>query len=86
MPGFFARFHRFRPSRPRNPLLRVLLAVLGVGLLMLLVVGGVLVGLGMLAFRAVQSLLRRRAAEKPAGSVLEGEYRVVEPRAVPHGR
>jgi cytochrome bd-type quinol oxidase subunit 2 len=66
--------------------LRVLLAVLGVALLMLLVVGGLLVGLGMLAFRAGQHLLRRRAAAKPAGPVLEGEYRVVEPRAVPHGR
>ncbi|MFN3964994.1 hypothetical protein [Silanimonas lenta] len=86
MHGFFARFHRFRPSRPRHPLLRLLLAVLGIALLMLLVLGGVLVGLGMLAFRAMQSLLRRRAAAKPAGSVLEGEYRVVEARSLPQAR
>ncbi|GIX37056.1 MAG: hypothetical protein KatS3mg127_0295 [Silanimonas sp.] len=86
MTGFFARFHRFRPSRPRHPLLRLLLAMLGIVLLMLLVLGGVVVGLGMLAFRALQSLLRRRAAVKPVGSVLEGEYRVVEARGLPQTR
>lgn len=85
MPGIFARLHRLRPSRPRNPLLRVGLALLGVLLLLVLLVGGVFVGLGMLAFRAAQRLMRARKAKAPS-DVLEAEYRVVTPRAMPQGR
>lgn len=85
MPGIFARLHRLRPTRPRNPLLRVGFALLGVALLLVLLVGGVFVGLGMLAFRAAQRLARARKA-KAAGEVLEAEYRVVTPRAVPQAR
>ena len=54
-------------------------------LLLVLLVGGVFVGLGMLAFRAAQRLARARKA-KAAGEVLEAEYRVVTPRAVPQAR
>jgi|JI8StandDraft_2_1071088.scaffolds.fasta_scaffold18795_4 hypothetical protein len=85
MPGIFARLHRLRPTRPRNPLLRIGFALLGVALLLFLVVGGVFVGLGMLAFRAAQRLMRARKASTP-GQVLEGEYRVVPARAVPQAR
>ncbi|GAB3729049.1 hypothetical protein GCM10028794_03130 [Silanimonas algicola] len=85
MPGLFARLHRLRPTRPRSPLLRIGFALLGVALLLVLLVGGVFIGLGMLAFRAVQRLMRARKA-KAAGDVLEAEYRVVAPRAVPHAR
>ena len=42
-------------------------------------------GLGMLAFRAAQRLMRARKAKAP-GDVLEAEYRVVAPRAVPQAR
>ena len=87
MPGLFARLHRLRPSRPRHPLLRVAFALLGVVLLLVLLAGGVFIGLGMLAFRAVQRLRGGRGAPKAAaGNVLDGEYRVVQPRAVTQGR
>jgi hypothetical protein len=82
MPGIFARLHRLRPTRPRNPLLRIGFALLGVAFLL---VGGVFVGLGMLAFRGAQRLMRARKAKVP-GDVLEAEYRVVAPRAVPQAR
>lgn len=85
MPGIFARLHRLRPTRPRNPLLRIGFALLGVALLLVLLVGGVFVGLGMLAFRAAQRLARTRKAKGP-GDALEAEYRVVAPRAVPQAR
>ena len=85
MPGIFARLHRRRPTRPRNPLLRIGFALLGVAFLLVLLVGGVFVGLGMLAFRAAQRLARARKA-KGQGEVLEAEYRVVTPRAVPQAR
>lgn len=85
MPGIFARLHRLRPTRPRSPLLRIGFALLGVALLLFLVVGGIFVGLAMLAFRAVQRLMRSRKAPV-AGQVLEAEYRVVNPRAVPQAR
>ena len=85
MPGFFARLHRLRPTRPRNPLLRIGFALLGVLLLLVLLVFGVVIGLGMLAFRVGQRLLAARRASA-AKTVLDGEYRVVNPRAVPQSR
>jgi hypothetical protein len=86
MPGIFARLHRLRPTRPRNPLLRVGLALLGVAMLVFLLAGGVIVGLGMLAFRGTQRLMRARKAKASRADVLEAEYRVVTPRAVPQAR
>lgn len=86
MPGIFARLHRLRPNRPRNPLLRVGFALLGVALLMVLLVGGVFVGLGMLAFRGAQRLMRARKAKGAADGVLSAEYRVVTPRTVTQAR
>jgi hypothetical protein len=85
MPGLFARLHRIRPCRPRHPLLRAVFAVVGVGLLALLLVGGVFVGLGMLAFRAAQRLMGPRRSHGDT-KVLEAEYRVVRPNALPNGR
>jgi len=85
MPGFFARLHRLRPSRPRHPLLRVGFALVGVAVLLVLLVGGIFVGVGMLAFSAVRRMRRvRRAGASPR--VLQAEYRVVTPRAVSHSR
>ncbi|MGL6289539.1 MAG: hypothetical protein ACRC2H_02505 [Silanimonas sp.] len=86
MPGIFARLHRLRPNRPRNPLLRAGFALLGVALLLFLLVGGVFIGLGMLAFRGAQRLMRARKAKRPADDVLAAEYRVVTPRAVTQAR
>ncbi len=85
MPDFFARLYRLRPSRPRNALLRVGFALAGIVLLALLLVGGVVVGLGMLAFGAIRRLRRRKLAAA-ANAVLEAEYRVVTPRALSQTR
>lgn len=85
MIGFFSRIYRLRPTRPRHPLLRIGFALLGVALLLVLVAGGIVVGLGMLAFRASQRLLRARHAA-PATAVLDAEYRVISPRAVSQNR
>jgi hypothetical protein len=86
MISFFTRLHRLRPSRPRHPLLRVGFALLGLGLVVVLVVGGVFVGLGMLAFRGLQRLMGTRKAAATQGQVLEAEYRVVAPRVLPQSR
>ena len=86
MPGFFARLHRLRPTRPRHPLLRVGFALAGLVVLLVLLAGGVLIGLGMLAFSAVRRLRRGRRAVATSGRVLEAEYRVVAPRAITQAR
>ena len=85
MPFFIHRVFSYRPGKPRNPLLKVLLGVLGVALLALLVVFGLVVGLGMLLFAAVRRLLRDRTAPAPvaAPDVIEGEYTLVRK---PHDR
>jgi hypothetical protein len=77
----FHRLFAYRPCKPRNPLLRVLLGLLGVLLLAVLVVFGVVIGLGMLLLTAVRRLWRHRredaARPAPAGDVIEGEYTLV---------
>ncbi|MGY6519877.1 MAG: hypothetical protein ACXIUZ_14330 [Lysobacteraceae bacterium] len=81
---FRHRWSRFELRRPRNPLLRVGVALLGVALLALLLVFGLVIGLGMLAFAGIRHLLglgagaRRRPGRQDADAdVLEGEYNVV---------
>jgi hypothetical protein len=79
MPFFLHRVFSYRPHKPRNPWLKVLLGVVGVVLLALLVVFGLVVGLGMLLFAATRRLLRPQAAatRAPSADVIEGEYAVV---------
>lgn len=88
--SFQNRFRTFRldalltPRKPRNPLLRVALGLLGVALLAVLLVVGLFVGAAMLLFGLIRSLMNRAPA-RPArvdASVVEGEYRV-EPKAGP---
>lgn len=75
MPFFFQRFFSYCPSKPRHPLVRVLVGVLGLALLLLLVVFGVFIGLGMLLFAAIRRLMRpTAAAPRPQDGVIEGEY------------
>ena len=81
----------FAPRKPRHPLLRLVLGLVGVGLLCLLLVFGLFVGVAMLAggllFRALRQ--RRKPAEPIAGDggrVVEGEYRVVRKPALPLAR
>lgn len=68
----------FAPRKPRNPLLRALLGVVGVVLLAGLLVVGLFVGVAMLAGGLAMRLLRQRGrpvAGQPR--VVDGEYRVV---------
>ena len=72
----------FNPRKPRNPLLRVALGLVGLALLALLLVFGAVVGAGMIVAGLLYRLWKPRA--KPvAGAVasdraaLDGEYRVL---------
>ncbi len=79
---FHHRIFHFRPSRPRHLLGRIAFALIGVLLALLLLAGSVFIGLGMLAWHFGRKL--RRPAAVPAGAgVIEGECRVLEPRALP---
>lgn len=79
MPFFFHRVFSYRPNKPRNPWLKLLLGVVGVLLLGVLVVFGLVIGLAMLLFAAARRLLRPRADAAPvnAPDVIEGEFAVV---------
>lgn len=79
MPFFFHRVFSYRPGKPRNPLLKVLLGVLGLALLAVLVAFGLVIGLGMLLFAAARRVLRPRAVSAPvnAPDVIEGEFTLV---------
>ena len=79
MPFRFQRLFSYCPSKPRSPLLRVLVGLLGLVLLAFLVVFGLVIGLGMLLFAAVRRLLRPTAAPARAQEgVIEGEYTLVD--------
>ena len=58
MPIFVHRFFTYTPSKPRHPLLRLALGLVGLVLLAFLVVAGLFVGLGMLMFAAVRRMVR----------------------------
>lgn len=82
------------PRKPRHPLMRVLLGVLGLALLALLLVVGLFVGMAMLVGGLLLRLVRQRG--KPVASrrhavdrhafdqnVVDGEYRVVDKTGQP---
>lgn len=86
MQSFRYRFSRFEFRRPRNPLLRLGVALLGVAVLAMLLVFGLFIGLAMLAFTATRRLVAAlMGISRPSGSharasdphVIEGEYDVV---------
>lgn len=86
MQSFRYRFSRFEFRRPRNPLLRLGVALLGIAVLALLLVFGLFIGLAMLAFTGTRRLVAALMGVSPqAGSrprandphVIEGEYDVV---------
>lgn len=76
-------WHRFDGRKVRHPVLRVVFALLGVVLLGSLLVLGLLAGTVMIVF----GLLRRALSRQPvvasagtvSGTVIDGEYRVVNP-------
>lgn len=81
MPFFVHRIFTYTPSKPRHPLLRLALGLLGLALLALLVVGGLFVGAGMLLFAATRRLLSQPPVASPAPrmeSVIDGEFSVID--------
>jgi hypothetical protein len=62
MPFFVHRIFTYSPSKPRHPLLRLVIGLLGLVLLAVLVVVGLFVGLGMLMFAAVRRMMRAPVA------------------------
>jgi hypothetical protein len=81
MPLFVHRIFHYAPSKPRHPLVRLLIGLLGLVLLAVLVVGGLFVGLGMLLFAATRRLLRAPSQAPRAASVervIDGEYSVIQ--------
>lgn len=73
------------PRKPRHPLLRLALGLIGLVLLSLLVFVGVFVGAAMLAAGMAYRLARpRQAGSRPHDpNVVEGEYAVVRKSALP---
>lgn len=76
------------PRKPRRRVLRVLFTLIGVALLAVLLVFGLLIGAGMLAFAVVSRLLHRRraAADVRRDRTLDGQYRVLRKPALGAGR
>jgi hypothetical protein len=100
MSAFHFRFDRIRPDRnafrggatprkPRHPLLRVLLGLLGLGVLLVLVFFSVFVGVAMLAVGLLYRLWKQRG--KPvlgrrsarSARVVDGEFRVLGKPVLP---
>jgi len=77
----------FAPRKPRRPLLRLALGLVGVALLCLLVVAGLFIGAAMIAGGLLFKLLRQRSRPGAADPrVVEGEYRVLRKPALPLSR
>ncbi|MFD0725717.1 hypothetical protein [Lysobacter brunescens] len=77
------------PRKPRHRALRVLLTLVGVGLLAVLLVFGLLIGAAMLGFTLVSRLLRQRGkpvAKAGDARTLDGEYRVLRKPVLTTGR
>src|SRR5690554_8110672 len=71
----------FAPRKPRHPLTRLLFGLAGIALLAVLLVFGVVIGAAMLAAGlAIRLLAGRRgtASTSGGGTVLDGDYRVVD--------
>jgi hypothetical protein len=75
----------FAPRKPRHPLVRVAVGVLGVAILGVMVFVGVFVGAAMIMAGLAWKLLAQRKSTPRAvdASVVEGEYRVVRKPALP---
>jgi len=75
------------PRKPRHPLLRLAIGLLGLGLLAVLVFFSVFVGAAMLAAGLIYKLAKQRGkpVARDAG-VVEGQYRVVRKPVLPLSR
>ena len=70
----------FAPRKPRHPVLRIALGLLGVAMLAVLLVVGLFVGAAMILFGITRRLLVRRPTARPDARIVEAEYRVVRER------
>ncbi len=76
----------FAPRKPRHPLMRFTLGLLGLALLGLLIFFGLFIGAAMIAVGIVYKLLSKRGkpvAAAQGGDAMEGEYRVVRKPVLP---
>ncbi|MGV8961008.1 MAG: hypothetical protein ACOH1V_11605 [Stenotrophomonas sp.] len=75
----------FEPRKPRNPLVRVALGMLGLVILALMVFVGVFVGAAMILGGLGWKLFAARKARRvpTAGNVVDAEYHVVRKAALP---
>ncbi len=86
------QFNQFRtlfaPRKPRHPLVRVAVGLLGLAVLAALVFVGVFVGAAMIIAGVAWKLLanRKQTARQGDPKVVEGEYRVVRKQALPLSR
>lgn len=80
----------FSPRKPRAPLLRLALGLVGLALLAVLVFFSVFVGAAMIAAGLAWKLLRGRQAARAAGAssrqVVDAEYRVLRKPVLPSPR
>lgn len=80
----------FAPRKPRHPLVRVAVGLLGLAILAAMVFIGVFVGAAMILIGLAWKLLasRKAVATRRAAdaNVVEGEYRVVRKSALPMSR
>lgn len=83
--GFRLRSAFFAPRKPRHPLLRLALGLVGLALLCVLLVVGLFVGAAMVAGGLLFKLLRQH--RKPVDPrVVEAEYRVLRRPTLPLAR
>ena len=85
------QFNQFRtlfaPRKPRHPLVRGAVGLLGLAILAALVFVGVFVGAAMIiAGLAWKLLAQRKNARTAPSQVVDGEYRVVRKQALPMSR
>jgi len=77
----------FAPRKPRHPLAKLAIGLLGIGVLALLVFFSVFVGVAMLAVGLVYRLMRQRgrpiAGPARNARIVDGEFRVVGKTALP---
>ncbi len=86
-----SRLHAaFAPRKPRHPLARIAVGLLGIGVLALLVFFSLFVGIAMLGIGLGYRLLRTRrpggprAVGRPSpANVVDGEYRIVGKTILP---
>lgn len=70
----------FAPRKPRHPLLRIALGLVGVAMLAVLLVAGVFIGAAMILFGLTRRLLTRAPAAPRDSRIVDAEYRVVRNR------